>query len=361
MTSLIQPLAREPYADADIEVERIDPLTGGIWDSLVTARPDHSVFHLSAWAKVLADTYEHRPFYLKIKNQGIDMALVPLMELRSPVTGRRGVSLPFADFGGPLWIEPRQQLAVYQALLRVAVEHKWKHLELRGGSAPAVAAACLRTYCAHELDLSGGISQVARQFPASTRRSICKAERSGLSFTVSRDAHAMLAFYQLHGRTRRRHGLPPQPFKFFQAISRHVVDPGLGAIVLAEQAGRAVAGAVFFHSGERAIYKYGASDKDHWDLRPNHGVMWRAIQYLADSGCQSLHFGRTANADAGLLRFKASWAGAATTLNYFRYHAGKQTWIVDTHPHAESLPLVFGHLPLSLNRIAGRLIYPHLD
>jgi hypothetical protein len=283
------------------------------------------------------------------------------MEVRSPVTGRRGVSLPFADFAGPLWTEPRQEAAVYQVLLGVAVERKWKHLELRGGPLPAPGVRSFRTYRAHELDLSSGISRIAQRLPASTRRSIHKAERSGLTVMVGRDPHAMLTFYQLHSRTRRRHGLPPQPFGFFQAIGRHLIEPGLGEIVLAHQAGTAVAGAVFFHSGGKAIYKFGASDKDHWGLRPNHLVMWSAIQHLVEAGCQSLHFGRTSNDDAGLIRFKQSWASADGVLSYFRYHSGKLAWITDANPPAESLPLVFGHLPLSLNRIAGRLIYPHLD
>ena len=353
--------ASVPHAGPDIRAERIDPLSGGTWDSLVRARPDHSVFHLAAWAKVLTETYTHQPFYLKITVAGTEAALVPLIEVRSPVTGRRGVSLPFADFAGPLWIEPRQDAAVYQALLCLAAERKWKHLELRGGATPAVGAASFRTYHSHELALSCGLSQVAGQFPASTRRSIRRAERSGLTITVSRDSNAMLAYYQLHCRTRRRHGLPPQPFAFFQAISRHLIQPGQGAIVLAERAGVAMAGAVFLHSGGRAIYKFGASDKDHWNLRPNHGLMWSAIQYLTDSGCRSLHFGRTSNDDAGLLRFKQSWAAADSPLSYFRHHTGKLAWIAASTPPAESLPLVFGHLPLSINRIAGRLIYPHLD
>lgn len=292
---------------------------------------------------------------------GVEAALVPLMEVRSPVTGRRGVSLPFADFAGILWTDSRQQAAVLQALLGLAAERKWKHLELRGGSSPAPAAGSFRTYRAHELDLSPGIPQLARRLPASTRRSIHKAERSGLTVTMGRDSPAMLAFYQLHGRTRRRHGLPPQPFAFFEAIGRHLIEPGLGVIVLAHHAGTAVAGAVFFHSGGRAIYKFGASDNARWDLRPNHQVMWSAIQYLAEAGCQSLHFGRTANADAGLIRFKQSWAGADGILSYFRYHTGKLAWITDANPPTEGLHLVFGHLPLSLNRIAGRLLYPHLD
>jgi CelD/BcsL family acetyltransferase involved in cellulose biosynthesis len=361
MVTHLQSPALVPQASPDIHAERIDPLVGAVWDSHITARPDHSVFHRAAWARVLAETYEHRPFYLRILVEGIEAALVPLMEVRSPVTGRRGVSLPFADFAAPLWTEPRQHAAVSQALLGVAAERKWKHLELRGGSSPAPGAGCFRSYCAHELDLSSGISRLAQQLPASTRRSIHKAERSGLTITIGRDAHAMLDFYQLHSRTRRRHGLPPQPFGFFQAIDRHLIEPGLGAIILAHHAGTAVAGAVFFHSGGHAIYKFGASDKAHWDLRPNHGVMWSAIQYLTAAGCQSLHFGRTATTDAGLIRFKQSWASTAGTLNYFRYHTGKLAWITAARPPAENLPLVFGHLPLSLNRIAGRLIYPHLD
>ena len=361
MVAPLQSRLLAPPASADIQSERIDPLMGGGWDWHVTARPDHSVFHRSAWARVLAETYEHRPFYLRISIGGSEAALVPLMEVKSPITGRRGVSLPFADFAGPLWIEPRQAGAVYQELRDLAAERKWKHLELRGGISPPLGVRPFSTYQAHELDLSSGLANVWNRLPASTRRSIHKAERSGLTLSVGRDAHAMLEFYELHSHTRRRHGLPPQPRAFFQAIGRHLIEPGLGAIILAYLAGTPVAGAVFFHSGGRAIYKFGASNKDHWGLRPNHGVMWSAIQYLAEAGCQSLHFGRTANDDAGLIRFKHSWAGSDKTLSYFRYHTGKQAWITEANAPAESHPLIFGHLPLSLNRIAGRMIYPHLD
>ena len=350
-------MASQPIATT----ERIDPLTDGDWDKLVVASPEHSVFHRSAWARVLAETYRHRPFYLKITVGDAAAALVPLMEVRSALTGRRGVSLPFADFAGPLWAEPGRQAAVSQALLKVAAERNWKHLELRGGPLPAPDARPFRTYQAHELDLSPGTRQLARRLPAATRRSISKAERSGLAITIGRDPAAMRTFYQLHGLTRRRHGLPPQPFGFFQALGRHLIEPGLGEVVLARHADRAVAGAVFLHSGNRAIYKFGASDKEHWNLRPNHQVMWSAIQYLADAGFQSLHFGRTSNDDAGLLRFKRSWAGTGRTLDYFRYHTAQRAWITSANRPTESLPVVFGRLPLCLNRMAGRLIYPHLD
>ena len=356
---MVVPLHSRP--NPQVHTEPLDPLAGDGWDAHVRQHPGHSVFHRAAWARILADAYGHRPFYLRILVAGVEAALVPLIEVRSPVTGRRGVSLPFADFAGPLWTDPGQSAAVCQALQEIATERNWKHLEIRGGSPPVPGVGPFRTYRAHQLDLSPGLPVLAKVFPASTRRSIRKAEHSDLTITIGRDPQAMRTFYQLHGRTRRRHGLPPQPFEFFQALSRHLIEPGLGDILLAFHAGTAVAGAVFLHSGGRAIFKFGASDKDRWNLRPNHGVMWHAIRHLVECGCQSLHFGRTATSDAGLLRFKRSWAGPGEPLNYFRYHTGRLAWITDARPPTESLPLVFGHLPLPLSRIAGRWIYPHLD
>lgn len=150
-----------PGAIPVVQTERIDPLIGGVWDSHVTARPDHSVFHLSAWARVLAEAYGHRPFYLRVMVAGVEAALIPLMEIWSPVTGRRGVSLPFADFAGVLWTDTRQQATVSQALLDLAAERKWKHLELRGGPPPTPEAGSFRTYRAHELDLGAGLAQLA--------------------------------------------------------------------------------------------------------------------------------------------------------------------------------------------------------
>jgi CelD/BcsL family acetyltransferase involved in cellulose biosynthesis len=345
----------------NVQFERIDPLVGPLWDSHVTPRPDHSVFHRSAWARVLAETYGHDPFYLRFVISGTEVALVPLMEVRSPVTGRRGVSLPFSDSAGLIWTAPCQETIVYHLLRELAAERKWLHLELRGGSPPESDAGTFRSYRSHELDLSPGIDLLARRLPASTRRSIRKSGQSGLNITVGNDRHDMATFYQLHRRTRRRHGLPPQPFAFFEAIGRHLIESGLGTIVLARHSGKTVAGAVFLHSGNRAIYKFGASEQDHWSMRPNHSVMWSAIQHLVQKGCLSLDFGRTANTDAGLIRFKQSWGGTDGTLDYYRYHTSKQAWMTDAKPPTDSLPFVFAHLPLFLNQLAGSLIYPHLD
>ena len=343
-----------------VEIIPMDPLTGVEWDEKVVATRDHTVFHRSAWAKVLVESYGHRPHYLRIDIANEEAALVPLMEVNSPLTGRRGVSLPFSDFAGPLWTGRERDL-VYQVLLGVAAERRWKHLEIRGDFPPSPGAPAYQVYEAHELDLSCGILWLEAHLPSATRRAIHKAERCGLSVEVERGSDAIEEFYQLHGRTRRRHGLPPQPIGFFQAIGRHVIDAGLGEIVMARLDGVAVAGAVFFHSAGRAIFKFGASDPAFWEFRPNHLVMWKAIQHLITTGCNSLHFGRTSCEDRGLRRFKNSWGSSEELLSYFRYQESSLGWVANDRHVLESHPFIFGHLPIALNRIAGRIIYPHLD
>jgi len=345
----------------DTAIEEIDPLADDRWDAMVTLRADHSIFHRAAWARVLEESYGHHPVYLRICVEGKEAALVPLTEVASPITGRRGVSLPFSDFAGPLWIDSSRSAEVHQALVDLAAKRNWKHLEIRDGSVPPDGAGPFQSYVSHELDLGLGRDAVEPGFDPAVRRAIRKAERSELNVTTETGADGLEAYYALHCRTRRRHGLPPQPIRFFKAIQRNILGADLGFISLARVGTTPVAGAVFLRSANRAIYKFGASDPQFWHLRPNQLVIWSGISKLMASGCQSLHFGRTAASDDGLCRFKLSWGCTAKPLCYYRYGLKSQSWVSASHERKESHPLIFGHLPVAVNRVAGSLIYPHLD
>ncbi len=341
--------------------EKIDPLTGDDWDREVLAHPRHSVFHRSAWARVLTETYGHRPFYLKLRSATADQAWIPLMEVSSPVTGLRGVSLPFSDFAGPLWVGNENPEEVYQAIFRMAAERRWRHFDIRHSAVPPKDAEPFISYHGHVLDLTPGEDDIEAGLDPSVRRAIRKAGRSELEISIDTGSAAMAAFYELHCETRRRHGLPPQPYRFFASIQRNLLTCGLGEVVLASLKGKTVAGAVFLRSAGRAVYKFGASATATWDLRPNQWVMWHGIRHLVSQGCMELHFGRTSQGDDGLSRFKRSWGCRTETLDYFRHDTRAGRWLVGSPPSSEGHPLVFGKLPLAINRLAGRLIYPHLD
>jgi len=250
---------------------------------------------------------------------------------------------------------------VRDRLVRFAQERRWKHLEIRGGKFFQLAASSATKFYGHTLDLRSGVEELSTRFTGPVRRAIRKAERSDVSAVVVRNRPAIRDFYRLHVQTRRRHGLPPQPASFFLNVYDHIIKPGLGFIVLAHRGSRPIAAAIFFRFGKNALYKYGASDKRFQELRANNLVMWQGIQFLARNGAERLHFGRTACENDGLRRFKLSWDTEEQTIDYFRVDpSGGQCLIAAPHDSGFHTR-IFGRLPLVLNRLAGSMIYPHLD
>ncbi len=346
----------DPESRPDVEFELIDPLSGPTWDGLALSHREATIFHSAAWARVLTKTYDHTPLYFRA-TRGDMQALVPLMEVKSRITGRRGVCLPFSDFCEPLYFGEPQPSVVAERLAAMAVERRWDYFEIRGECSPQPA---LQFY-GHQLDLRPGAQALLAGCSSAVRRAIRKAEKSGLVAECSRSWDSMFAFYQLHVRTRRRHGLPPQPLTFFRNIFKEIIEPGLGFVARATLDSRCLAAAVFLQFGRRAIYKFGASSLRWQQLRGNNLVMWTGIARLAEGSCEFLDFGRTSRGNGNLRRFKMGWGAREEIIKYGKWNTSPGAWTTSRDRAAGGHNQLFSHLPFVLNRLAGYLLYPHLD
>ena len=339
----------------------VDPLSGPEWDELVLRHPDANFFHSSAWAKVLAKSYQHTPLYLRFSHNDTLQALLPLMEVHSHFTGRRGVCLPFSDFCAPLLFRGYEPGVVFERLAALAHERNWSHYEIRDGDWLGTSGQPSVDYYGHKLDLRRPSEDLFAGFSASVRRAIRKAEKSGLTVELCRSWEAVLEFYRLHVATRRRHGLPPQPISFFRNIFTEVIDAGLGFVIQAKLRSRPVAAAIFFRFGQTALYKFGASDPSVLHLRANNLVMWEGIRTLARSGCETLHLGRTSLHGNNLRRFKLGWGVEEETIRYLERNTTAGEWVAESDQAVGRHNAIFSKMPLALNRLAGALLYPHLD
>jgi len=339
----------------------MNPLVDREWDDAISAHPDATIFHSTAWARVLVDTYGHRPCYVQISLNGGLLALVPMMEVQSVLTRSRGICLPFSDYCAPLTFSGFGHELVTQKLQQIAHERCWSYFELRSHSIVPVNTPASESYYGHFLDLRIGPEALISNFSSSVKRAVRKAQRSGLNVSIQSSPDAMAQFYELHVRTRRRHGVPPQPRSFFINIQRHLLNPGFGFIVLVECQKDPIAAAIFFRLGRHAIYKFGASDERLQELRANNLAMFEGIRYLAEGGAETLHFGRTDKENEGLRRFKLSWGATEETLDYVRFDTSSGAWKHPRDSRSTSHRRIFRALPASLNRLAGAMIYPHLD
>jgi len=343
-----------------VSLEIIDPLNYRDWDGLLLPLPGCSFFHCSAWAKVLGETYGYDRQYLASIAEGRISLLIPMMEIRSWLTGKRGVSLPFSDSCEPVRDNRPALAEALNVLLERGRHRRWKYCELRSGAYAGGDEPASARFHGHVLDLTPGESGLFPGLKGSTRTAIRKAQKAGVEVSACGTMHAVGEFYRLHCLTRKVHGLPPQPFVFFKKIHDHVMSHGLGFVVLATYAGKVVAAAVFFLFGTAAIFKYGASDPEHQSLRPSNMVMWKGIRECVEKGQTSLSMGRTSPANVGLRRFKSGWGAEEREITYLKYDFGRKSFVSSDSDVFGWHNTVFQKMPALVSRMAGKLLYRHI-
>jgi hypothetical protein len=341
------------------EIQRINPIDYPDWNALIASQPGHSFFHTAEWAKVLAGTYGYSPVYFAAAETRGSRFILPLMEVDSWLTGRRGISLPFTDDCGPLVADT----GAFQKLFRSAVEfgkgRNWKYLECRGGRELFGGVPASLSFYGHGLDLTVGEDKLFSQLESSVRRAIRKAEKSGVTVEILQSVEAMREFYSLQCKTRKKHGLPPQPFIFFLNIHKYILSQNMGMVVLTRHQGRPVTASVYFNFDGRAVYKFGASDDAFQELRGANLVMWTAIKEFVRRGAKHLDLGRTSLGNDGLRNFKLGWGAKEAKIEYVKFDLNKNEFVADKDETSGWHTRVFRRTPVFLARAIGSALYKH--
>jgi len=342
-----------------MNLEILNPIEYTDWDTLLLRNGDSSFFHSSAWAKALKESYGCDPVYFASIEAGQISLLMPFMNVVSPLTGRRGVSLPFTDQCAPFYLRKEFLRAAVERAIDFGKEAGWKYIEWRDAGYFTKEPPPWEVYYTHDLNLLRTESELFSSLKDSNRRNINKSIREGVSIQIDRSLGSLKEFYRLNCMTRRRHGLPPQPFFFFKNVFDFVISKGYGIVVSAFYTNNLVAASVFFHFGKNAIYKYGASNMKYQNLRPNNLIMWEAIKWYRNQGYETLNFGRTEVDNQGLLHFKRLWGAIESPLKYYRYDFKKKVYL-QNHPRIDFRNKILAWTPASILRIFGRLFYKHV-
>jgi CelD/BcsL family acetyltransferase involved in cellulose biosynthesis len=288
------------------------------WPELVARDPDALPFHHPAWAQMLGECYGFSTLGLALADvDGRLVAGAPVVETRGVLRRRRWISLPFTDLCPPLvpgdsGLQPRLEAEIEAARKEAGVTS----VELRAAPSSDNALALPAGFL-HMLRLDQDPDETFTRLKPSVRNKIRSAERSGVSVArAEAEDDLTRTFYELHTATRRRLGVPVQPRRYFSLLWRRVVEPGLGFLLVAWADGRPVAAGVFLAWGSTVVYKYGASDPDALQLRPNNALLWHAISWASENGYSTFDFGKTELANKGLREFKRAWGTDEAPLSY---------------------------------------------
>ena len=341
-------------------VYTLDPLTDPRWRELVARHPRASAFHTTEWLTALKRTYGYQPLAVTTSAPGRDLEDgIAFCEVRSWLTGRRLVSLPFADHCEPMVDRGEALSAIGNHLDRVQ-RAGWKYIELRPqtdrfGDLHATESA---HFWLHALDLRPPVETLfATLHKDSTRRKIQRATREGLTCSEGRSDNLLRAFYDLLVKTRHRHHVPPQPLAWFRNLADSFGDAL--QVSVAHHRNRPVAAVVTLRHGQTTIYKYGASDDAFHPLGGMHMLLWKMIEAARAAGCTLVDLGRCDTDNPGLARFKERWGAARSEMRYWRFGATGQPSGALRKYATNGARQLLDHAPGICRVAAGRFLYRH--
>ena len=303
----------------------IDPVADPGWDRFVESHPLGMIYHLSGWKQVLEANFHHikgHNLALTDEASGVIRAAMPLYEVRSWLTGKRLVSIPYASVCDPLVSSSADFATLFEAALELSRTLGIARVEIRTyKSLKMVENARLGRsglYKLHYLPLEQGPGQLWKNFHRSCiRQKISRAISSEMSLKVVESKADMEAFYRLYVMTRKRLCLPPQPRSFLESLWEVFSPTKRISVLLGLKDGKPISGLLLLKFQDRVSAEYGVSDKAYWDLNPNHFLFWEAIQSACREGGKVFDFGRTSPRNQELIDFKERWGPCADDLVEF--------------------------------------------
>ena len=305
-------------------VYTFDPVTDPRWPRLLQRHPEASIFHSREWLEAIRRTYGYEPVgYTTSSGDELTNGLV-LCRVRSWLTGKRLVSLPFSDHCQPL-ASDQDLSGILQHLRSGRKKEGYKYIELRPAASaqsaePAAGFVESERFRFHVIDLRSQAREIYGRFHDSCiRRKIKRADREALAYESGRSEELLQKFRALHLLTRRRHKLPPQPEAWFRNILECLGE--MVTIHIASKESTPVASIVTASFKKSLVYKYGVSDGRFNNLGATPFLFWKVIQDAKMQGIEEFDLGRSDFEDEGLTAFKEHLGGTPSELRYYRHSA----------------------------------------
>lgn len=323
------------------------------WDDWVASTSGGSIYHLSGWRGVMEGVLGHEIRYAVLEDdEGGWRGGLPLVRVRSRLTGDHLLSMPFLNGGGPVGDEPARR-----ALTRWAVREAGRlgvsGLELRCVAPVTDAAADPSDQkITVLLDLPSDAEELSASFHPKLRANVRRAEREGVELTFG--AEQLPAFYEVFARNMRDLGTPVLPLAFFERIV--AAFPARVLVAAAWWNGRPIGGQVSFLWGEELEMVWGSSLREFNNLKVTSLIHWEYMCRAIAAGCTIFNFGRC-SPGSGTHQFKARWGGHDVPLPWLAWSSRSGRGLPSTDsPRYRMAVAAWKRLPLALTNRAGPLL-----
>jgi len=320
------------------------------WDQFVILSNESSAFHLYGWRRIFEANYGFKTFYLMAMDRGIVKGVLPLILLKSRLTGTFFMSLPVSDDGGFCGGDKE----AYDLLLQKAIEigrsegadyiefhHKRRHAGL----------ATRESKVSMWLRLDPDPQKMWANFNNKVRNQVRKASKSGLEIKIG-GMEEIDRFYEAYAINMRDLGIPGHGRKFFEHILAEFPDKARIFSVVARDK-TAAAGFTFGFKNKLEI-PWASSIRKYNSFCPNHLLYWEIVKYACNKGYDYFSFGRSLK-DSGTFRFKRQWGTEPRQL-YWQYCVLNGNGLPETNAQSPRYSLaikLWQRTPLFMTKLMG--------
>lgn len=322
-----------------------------------------TVYHTPEWRNAVVRTYGYEPIYLAAMGDDGIKAVLPLMLVRSWLTGTRLVSLPFANVCGPLG-----EMDCFGRLMDRAIEiSRERHagsVELRTQADINDVADDRFTrvdyFVTSVVPLDRDPEVVWMRLKGDVRTKIRQAVKKGVEVSERSGDKDLRHFYSLFVKGRLRHGVPPQPYRFFHNLW-HSMRPEQRMLLIATHGGRPAGALLNLAFGDTLCGGYIGFTLRYKPYRVSQLLNWKAIELACARGYDKFDFLRTARPSRSLREFKLRWNAQEVDLNYLYYPAVRGTAAtVEETAKYRLMTFTLKRSPDFVGRLLGRVVYRHL-
>lgn len=321
------------------------------WDSYVEQHPNATVFHLSAWKRVVEKAFGFKSRYLFLEQDGVIRGVLPLFLVSSPLQGRSLISTPFAVYGGPCADTEEMAAQLRMAACRMAEREAVQYLELRESMPTGDSRfQTKKLYATFDCELPERVEDLFKRFPRDTRYMIRKAEKLGLQAVV--DSKFLDAFYDVFCHSYHHLGTPVFPKRLFQIILEEFGDQCELTTVWHE--GKAVASVFSLRFRDWIVPYFGGSYVESRRLAANNFMYWEVMKHGIATGARYFDFGRS-KLGSGSYAFKTQWNMRERPLPYQFYLVRRQSMpnFSPANPKFKFSISLWKTMPLALTRRLG--------
>jgi len=340
------------------------------WDQMVENHPFGSVYQTSPFKKVIAQTFpQAKPYYLALVDQrGNIRAGIPLFLVKSWLTGTRLVSLPFVSYSDPLVRSSEEFQQLFEKILDLYTKEGASYIEVkvRNSTSLLKREEMLKPVFYHRtywIDLKHGLDYVWKNLhKTAVQQRIKRSEREGIEVRSATSENDVRLFWKLLVETRKRLGVPPQNYSFFQNIWRYLKPLQLTDFLVAELNGEIIGGLNIFRLRDKLYMGHIADKTQFRPLGVNHALTWRAIEISIQSDCRIFDIGKTSPYAEGLITYKKQWGAQEleTPCFYYPHLKGVSSLNNEKKLSYRIMTLMWQKLPNPMLKMGSRFAYRHL-